>query len=152
MARLRTEVEKPGMDFDLLSVMARFIAVGGIATLVVAGLYDRGERAGVTAGRTDAAVAQPKSPDLPKEAEVYSRVVQSDRIPILPVTAAAQIEEPDLKPMRVGFGYYFERQRVQGDGVEGDYVTVRRACVPPNMPEVCYLPQSQRGSRAVERE
>jgi hypothetical protein len=78
--------------------------------------------------------------------------VQSDRIPIPPVTAASQIEEPDLKPTRIGSGYYFERQREQGDGIEGEYITVRRACVSPNMPEVCYLPQSQRIGRPVWRD
>jgi hypothetical protein len=119
--------------------------------LVVAGLtHGRGERRDVAVG--PAVVTQLKNADLQKEAEVYSRPVQSDRIPIPPVTTASQIEEPDLKPARIGSGYYFERQRVQGDGVEGEYVTVRNACAPPNMPEVCYLPQSQRVSRPVERE
>jgi hypothetical protein len=78
--------------------------------------------------------------------------VQSDRLPVAAVAAAPQIEEPDLKPMRIGFGYYFERQRVQGDGAEGEYITVRRACAPPGVPEVCYLPQTQRASRPVWRE
>jgi hypothetical protein len=141
------------MDFNLPAPMVRAIAVGGIATLVLTGLvYSRGERPDVAVGRKGAAVTQPKTSDLQKEAEVYSRPVPSDRIPIPPVTVAAQIQEPDLKPTRIGSGYYFERLRVQGDSIEGDYVTVRRACVPPNMPEVCYLPQSQRVSRPVERE
>jgi hypothetical protein len=137
------------MDFSLWAPMVRLIAVGGIATLVVTGLsYSRGERPNVTVRPKGAVVTQ----DLPKEAEVHSRLVQSDRIPIPPVTAAHQFEEPDLKPTRIGSGYYFERLRVQGDSIEGEDVTVRRACVPPNMPEVCYLPQSQRVSRPVERE
>jgi len=152
MARLRTKVEKLDMDFNLPAPMVRSIAVGGIATLVLTGLiYSRGERPDVAVSRK-VAVTQPKNSDLQKEAEVHSRPVQSDRIPIPPVTAASQIEEPDLKPTRIGSGYYFERLRVQGDSIEGDYVTVRRACGPPNMPEVCYLPQSQRVSRPVERE
>ena len=103
-------------------------------------------------GSKGVVVTQSKNLDLHKEAEVHSRPVQSDRIPIPLVTAAPQIEEPDLKPTRIGSGYYFERLRVQGDSIDGEYVTVRRACVPPNMPEVCYLPQSQRVSRPVERE
>ena len=153
MARLRTKVEKLDMDFNLPAPMVRSIAVGGIATLVLTGLiYSRGERPDVAVSRKGAVVTPQKNSDLQKEAEVHSRPVQSDRIPIPPVTAASQIEEPDLKPTRIGSGYYFERLRVQGDGVEGGYVAVRRACVPPNMPEVCYLPQSQRVSRPVERE
>ena len=153
MARLRTKVEKLDMDFNLPAPMVRSIAVGGIATLVLTGLiYSRGERPDVAVSRKGAVVTPQKNSDLQKEAEVHSRPVQSDRIPIPPVTAASQIEEPDLKPTRIGSGYYFERLRVQGDSIEGDYVTVRRACVPPNMPEVCYLPQSQRVSRPVERE
>ena len=153
MGRLRTKVEKQDMDFNIPAPMGRSIAVVAIATLVVTGLiYSRGQRPDVAVGPKGGVVTQPKNSDLPKEAEVYSRPVQSDRIPIPLVTAAPQIEEPDLKPTRIGSGYYFERLRVQGDSIEGDYVTVRRACVPPNMPEVCYLPQSQRVSRPVERE
>ena len=141
------------MDFSLWAPMVRLIAVGGIATLVVTGLsHSRGERPNVTVRPKGAVATQPKNADLQKEAEVHSRPVQSDRIPIPPVTAAPQIEEPDLKPTRIGSGYYFERQRVQGDSIEGEYATVRRACVPPNMPEVCYLPQIQRVSRPVVRE
>ena len=153
MARLRTKVEKLDMDFNLPAPMVRSIAVGGIAILVITGLnYSRGQRPDVATGPKGVVVTQPKNSDLQKEAEVYSRPVQSDRIPIPPVTAASQIEEPDLKPTRIGFGYYFVRLRVQGDSSEDEYVTVRRACVPPNMPEVCYLPQSQRVSGAVGRE
>ena len=153
MARLRTKVEKLDMDFNLPAQMVRSIAVGGIATLVVTGLiYSRGERPDVAVSRNAVAVTQPKNSDLQRETEVHSRPVQSDQIPIPPVAAAPQIEEPDVKPTRIGSGYYFERLRVQGDSIEDDYVTVRRACVPPNMPEVCYLPQSQRVSRPVERE
>jgi hypothetical protein len=152
MGRLGTEVEKLDMDFNLPAPLVRSIAVAGIATLVVTGLiYSRGERPDVVVGSKGVVVTQLKNSDLQKEAEVHSRLVQSDRIPIPPVTAASQIEEPDLKPTRIGSGYYFERLRVQGDS-EGGYVTVRRDCVPPNMPEVCYLPQSQRVSRPVERE
>ena len=153
MGRLRTKVERLDMGFNLPAPMVRSIAVAGIASLVVTGLiYSRGERPYIAVGPKGVVVTQPKNSDLQKEAEVHSRSVQSDRIPIPPVTAALQIEEPDLKPTRIGSGYYFERLRVQGDSIEGDYVTVRRACVPPNMPEVCYLPQSQRVSRPVERE
>ena len=153
MGRLQTKVEKLDMDFNLPAPLVRSIAVAGIASLVVTGLiYSRGERPDVAVGRKGVVVTQPKNSDLQKEAEVHSRPVQSDRIPIPPVTAAPLIEELDLKPTRIGSGYYFERLRVQGDSIEGDYVTVRRACGPPNMPEVCYLPQSQRVSRPVERE
>ena len=153
MRRLGTKVEKLDMNFNLPAPMVRLIAVGGVATLVVTGLvYGRGERSDVAAGPKDVVVTQLKNSDLQKEAEVHSRPVQSDRIPIPPVTAAVQIEEPDAKPTRIGSGYYLERLRVQGDSIDGEYVTVRRACVPPNMPEVCYLPQSQRVSRPVERE
>jgi len=133
--------------------MVRLVSVGGIVVLFVTGLiYSRGERPDVAVGPRGVVITQPKSSDLPKEAEVHSTPVQSDRIPIPSVTAAPQIEEPDLKPTRIGSGYYFERLRVQGDGIEGGYVTMRHACVPPNMPEVCYLPQGQRVSRPVERE
>ena len=120
MGRLQTKVEKLDMDFNLPAPMVRSIAVAGIATLVVTGLiYSRGERPDVAVGSKGVVVTQPKNSDLQKEAEVHSRPVQSDRIPIPPVTAASQIEEPDLKPTRIGSGYYFERLRVQGDSVEG---------------------------------
>src|SRR5687767_10889760 len=117
MARLRSNVAKPDMDFSLPAPMVRLIAVGGIATLVFTGLaLSRGERPDVAMGPTGAVVSQLKNAGLQKEAEVHSRPVQSDRIPIPTVAAASQADEPDLKPTRIGFGYYFERQRVQGDG------------------------------------
>ena len=153
MNRLRTNVAKPDMDFSLPAPMVRLIAVGGIAAVVVTGVaHSRGERPGVAADPRAAIAAQLKNADLPQVAEVYSRPVQSDRMPIPAVAAAPQIEEPDLKPTRIGFGYYFERQRVQGDATEGEYITVRRACAPPGMPDVCYLPPTQRASRPVWRE
>jgi hypothetical protein len=153
MQRLRTNVARPDMDFSLPAPMVRLIAVGGIAAVVVTGLaHSRGERRDLAVGPRDAVAAQLKNADLPQVAEVYSRPVQSDRIPVPAVAVAPQMEEPDLKPTRIGFGYYFERQRVQGDGTEGEYITVRRACSPPGMPEVCYLPPTQRASRPVWRE
>src|SRR5262245_54106981 len=128
MARLRTKVERPDVDFDQLAPMMRLIAVGGVATLVVTGLiYSRGERADVAVGRKGVVVTESRNSDLQKEAEVHSRPVQSDRIPT-PVTAASQIEEHDFKPTRIGSGYYFERLRVQGDNIEDEYITMRRAC------------------------
>jgi len=131
----------------------RLIAVGGIAALVVTGLaLSRGERADGAVGPKGAVAAPLKNAGLQQEAAIYSRPVQSDRIPIPTATAASQADEPDLKPTRIGHGYYFERQRVQGDGTEGEYVTVRRTCAPPGMPEVCYLPPSQRAGRPVWRE
>jgi hypothetical protein len=153
MERLRTIVAKPDMDFSLPAPMVRLIAVGGIAALAVAGLtQSRGESPDLAVGPQGAVAAQLKVADLPQQAEVHSRPVQSDRMPIPAVAAAPQMEEPDLKPTRIGFGYYFERQRVQGDGTEGEYITVRRACSPPGMPEICYLPPTQRASRPVWRE
>ena len=153
MGTLRTNVERLDADFSLPAPAVRLIAVGGVAALVATGLfYSRAERTDVAVSPQRVVVTQPKNPELQQEAKVYSRPVQSDRIPIPPVTAAAQVDEPYVKPTRIGFGYYFERLRVQGDGAEGEYVLVRRACVPPNMPEVCYLPQDQRPSRAVARE
>ena len=153
MGTLRSKVDSLDMGFNLPASMVRLIAVGAIAALVVTALiHSRGESPDVAVGARGVIATQPKSPDLQKEAEVHSRPVQSDRIPILPVAAAVQTEEPEIKPTRVGSGYYFERLRAQGDGIEGESVMVRRACVPPNMPEVCYLPQSQRVGRPVIRE
>src|SRR5262245_5883861 len=104
---LRTNVERLDMDFGLWAPMVRLIVVGGIATVVVTGLtHGRGERPDVAVAPKGAVVTQPKNADLQKEAEVHSRPVQSDRIPIPPVTGASQIEEPDLKPTRIGSGYY----------------------------------------------
>jgi hypothetical protein len=143
----------PDMDFGRWAPMVRLIAVGGIAALAVTGLtFGRGGRADVALDPKGSVVTQLKEAALQKEAEVHSRPVQSDRIPVPFVTVAAQVEEPDPKPTRMGFGYYFERQRVQGDATEGEYVTVRRACAPPSMPEVCYLPPGQRVGRPLWRD
>jgi hypothetical protein len=153
METLRANVAQPDTGFSLPAPMVRLIAVGGIAALVVMGLaHSRGERPDVAVGSQGAVVAQLQNADLQQESEVYSRPVPSDRIPMPAVIAASQVEEPDLKTARVGFGYYFERQRVQGDGAEGEYITVRRACSPPSMPEVCYLPPTQRAGRPIWRE
>jgi hypothetical protein len=131
----------------------RLIAGGGITAVVVTGLTrSRGERPDLAVVPRGAVVTQLKSTDLPQEAEVHSRPVQSDRTPVPVVAAIPQMEEPDRKPTRIGFGYYFERQRVQGDGTEGECIAVRRACSPPGMPEVCHLPPTHRASRPVWRE
>ena len=153
MRTLRTNVERLDVDFSLPAPAVRLIAVGGIAALVAMGLfYSRAERTDVAVSPERVVVTQPKTSGLQQEATVYSKPVQSDRIPIPPMIAAAPVDEPSVKPTRIGFGFYFERLRVQGDASEGEYVLVRRACAPPNMPEVCYLPQDLRPSRALARE
>jgi len=50
-------------------------------------------------------------------------------------------------------GYYYELVRMQGDGVEGEYVLVERKCFPGvDMPQPCYLPKQGRRDFPIRRE
>jgi hypothetical protein len=50
-------------------------------------------------------------------------------------------------------GFYYELVRVQGDGLEGEYVLLPRQCIPKvDMPEPCYLPERDRPNSPLRRE
>jgi hypothetical protein len=50
-----------------------------------------------------------------------------------------------------GRGYYTEKVVEQGDAGEVKYRYVRRACTPPHMVDVCYMPTENRRSVVVQR-
>jgi hypothetical protein len=53
-----------------------------------------------------------------------------------------------LKPAR---SYYLEKFVEQGDAGEVKFRYRRRSCEPPNMPDVCFMPQANRRDIVVER-
>jgi hypothetical protein len=76
----------------------------------------------------------PQLPATPAPAETPRRPVREAR-PGSPVTsAAARAPKPSTQP-----SYYMEKFVEQGE-----YRYRRRACEPPNMPDVCFMPQADR--------
>jgi hypothetical protein len=150
MGRFRSKAKQRDVGFYISPPVVRMLVVGGLGMLLALGvMYSRGERPDVRIGLKGTTISQPGNE--PRDAEVYVKNVPSDRILIpLAVADAPRNQAPDRRTTQTA-GYYLERLRVQGDS-EGEFVFVRRACVPPNMPEVCYLPQEQRLNRLVDRE
>ena len=73
-------------------------------------------------------------------------VPEDDRLQIATVLALP-------RPRPVTPGYYYERVRAQGDGVEGEYELTERKCIPKvDMPQPCYLPERGRQNFPIRRE
>jgi hypothetical protein len=81
-------------------------------------------------------------------------------VPPLPAeNPKRQTREPRLEPAAVATphspkparSYYMEKFVEQGDAGEVTFRYRRRSCEPPNMPDVCFMPQSSRRDIVVER-
>jgi hypothetical protein len=150
MSRLRIDVEKFEFDWHVPAQIVRLIVVGGVVSVVAMGvLYSRDERPDIAVGADGVSIKQKQKMQPGLEAEVLSKEAPSSRVADNKETPSST--ERLEKRNRTGPNYYFERVRVQGDAYEGEFVIVKRLCVPPNMPEVCYLPREQRNKILVER-
>jgi hypothetical protein len=63
-------------------------------------------------------------------------------------TAAGAASNPAKLASR---SYYVEKFVEEGDAGEVKFRYRRRACEPPNMPDVCFMPQENRRGIVVER-
>jgi hypothetical protein len=92
---------------------------------------------------------QAKNPELPTfvpplPAENPRRQARESR----PEQAAAATPHSPKQPAR---SYYMEKFVEQGDAGEVKFRYRRQSCEPPNMPDVCFMPQSSRRDIVVER-
>jgi hypothetical protein len=93
--------------------------------------------------------SQAKTPDAPTfaaplPAENPKRQVREPR----PEPAAAASTQSPKLPAR---SYYLEKIVEQGDAGEVKFRYRRQSCEPPNMPDVCFMPQANRRGIVVER-
>jgi hypothetical protein len=87
---------------------------------------------------------EPPAPPLPLPGESPKR--QTREAGSEP-TAVAAPRSPKL-PSR---SYYLEKVVEQGDAGEMKFKYRRQSCEPPNMPDVCFMPQANRRGIVVER-
>lgn len=107
--------------------------------------------------RSDREPSQAKTPEpppiaLPLPAENPKRQTREPTRPDLrpdpgPEPAAAAAPRSP-KPSR---SYYMEKVVEQGDAGEVKFKYRRQSCEPPNMPDVCFMPQANRRGIVVER-
>jgi hypothetical protein len=107
--------------------------------------------------RSDPEPAQAKTPEppalaLPLPAENPKRQTREPKPDLRPdpgpePAAVAAPRSPKL-PSR---SYYMEKVVEQGDAGEVKFKYRRQSCEPPNMPDVCFMPQANRRGIVVER-
>jgi hypothetical protein len=96
------------------------------------------------------AFALPLPPENPKR---QTREPRSDIRPDLrpdPGPEPAVVAAPRL-PKLPSRSYYMEKVVEQGDAGEVKFRYRRQSCEPPNMPDVCFMPQANRRGIVVER-
>ena len=98
------------------------------------------------ADREPAQTNMPESPAfaLPLPAENSKRQTREQA----PEPAAVATSRSSKLPAR---SYYMEKIVEQGDAGEVRYRYRRQSCEPPNMPDVCFMPQANRRDIVVER-
>ena len=144
------------IHFRIPAAMYRLAVVGSFAGLLAtAVVYSRAEK---VASDIDPMKSKQAFQQLKDRPQAEARFIP---IPKEPVTSEgneleiAEIASSPSQPRRRPFtpGYYYELVRLQGDGVEGEYVLVERKCIPGvDMPQPCYLPKNGRRDFPIRRE
>jgi hypothetical protein len=83
----------------------------------------------------------------PQVAETQKRLARDPR----PEPAAVAVAAPS-SPKLAARSYYVEKFVEQGDAGEVKFRYRRQSCEPPNMPDVCFMPQESRRNIVVERQ
>jgi len=100
--------------------------------------------------RSDLNTGQAKSPEpvvfAPQSMESQKRLTGDPRPE--PAAVATPNSPSPKQPAR---SYYIEKFVEQGDAGEVKFRYRRRICEPPNMPDVCFMPQESRRNIVVER-
>ena len=86
----------------------------------------------------------PLIPGLPPPAESQKHQTREPR-PESAIAAATPSPKPSVR------SYYLEKVVEQGDAGEPKFKYRRQSCEPPNMPDVCFMPQANRRGIVVER-
>src|SRR5215470_14200587 len=103
--------------------------------------------------RSDREPSQAKPPDvpafaIPTPAENPRRQTREPRPDPGPEPAAVATPRSPKLPAR---SYYTEKVVEQGDAGEVKFRYRRQSCEPPNMPDVCFMPQANRRGIVLER-
>lgn len=103
----------------------------------------------ISSAQSDSESGQAKTPEPsvfvpPLPAENPKRQTRDPK----PEPAVAATSNPTKLPAR---RYYIEKIVEQGDAGEVKFRYRRQPCEPPNMPDVCFMPQSSRRNIVVER-
>ncbi len=103
--------------------------------------------------RSDREPSQAKTPAppafaLPLPVENPKRQTREPRPDPGPEPAAVTTPRSPKQPAR---SYYMEKFVEQGDAGEVKFRYRRQSCEPPNMPDVCFMPQANRRGIVVER-
>src|SRR5262245_32067643 len=89
-------------------------------------------------------IPEPRAVALPPPVENPKRQAREPT----PEPAAAATPRSPKQPAR---SYYMEKFVEQGDAGEVKFRYRRQSCEPPNMPDVCFMPQANRRGIVVER-
>jgi hypothetical protein len=105
--------------------------------------------------RSDPETWQAKSPEPAlfalQSVESQKRPTREPRLePAAAVAPAATVAAPG-SPKTAARSYYVEKLIEQGDAGEVKFRYRRQPCEPPNMPDVCFMPQESRRNIVVER-
>ena len=145
--------EFKNFHFKIPAEIYRLAVVGVFASLLaIAVIYSRAERpaSDIDAVQTKQAFQQPK--DRPQAEARFNLMPKDEDITEGrgPEIAGASPPSP-RRPYSPG--YYYELVRMQGDGMEGEYVLVEKKCIPGvDMPQPCYLPKQGRQDFPIRRE
>jgi hypothetical protein len=160
----RPQLAAPSWDDDRGQLRERSIASRVFVDYTSASAHDRAADMPLPLPpkvRSDAAAWQAKAPEPAvfalQSMESQKRPTQESRpepaavvAPAATVAPAAAAAVPS-SPKFAARSYYVEKFVEQGDAGEVKFRYRRLPCEPPNMPDVCFMPQESRRNIVVER-
>jgi hypothetical protein len=139
--------------FKIPAAMYRLAVVGIFAILLATAVtHSRVEKIASDISSTETKQVFQQPSDLP---QADARFVPMLKDADVSEGSTLEIAKSSQPPRRRVFtpGYYYELVRMQGDGVEGEYVLVERKCIPGiDMPQPCYLPKQGRREFPIRRD
>jgi hypothetical protein len=104
-------------------------------------------------GRADMPLPTPPAPSDPASWPVKAAEQPPVATPLPAENPQRQAREPATPqpPKSAARSYYLEKVAEQGGAGQIKYRYRRRSCEPPNMPDVCFMPQENRRGIVVER-
>lgn len=139
--------------FEVPAEMCRLAGAGVIALLLAtAVIFSRNEDSS-TKVASQGLLQKSQQPKDREQAEGW--FIPTPRVAEISADKDEQVASafPLPRPRPNTPGFYYELVRVQGDGEEGQYALLERACVPKlDMPEPCFLPERERQKFPLRRE
>jgi hypothetical protein len=145
----RPQALPPGWSDDQAQSPERAVAPKMLVNYANPGLQD---------GRADMPLPTPptRSDAASRLAKPAERPVFAAPLPVENPQRQARESRPDpgaapQPPKSATRSYYLEKIAEQSDGGQARFRYRRRFCEPPNMPDVCFMPQANRRGIVVER-